>query len=43
MPTQMDLDRANDRRFQTPLLLMAAIVACGILLYAYNGHALAAA
>lgn len=43
MPTQMDLDRANDRRFQTPLLLVPAIVACGILHDAYNGHALAAA
>ena len=42
MPNQQDLDRENDRRFVTPLLLMAAILAVGILLYSYTGHALAA-
>jgi hypothetical protein len=29
-------------RFLTPLLLMAVIVVCGILISAYVGHALAA-
>ena len=43
MPKQRDLDRTNDMRFLTPLLVMAVIVVCGILLYAYGGHALAAA
>ncbi|MGB6542690.1 MAG: hypothetical protein WBF03_17680 [Xanthobacteraceae bacterium] len=43
MPNQRDRDRANDIHFLTPLLLIAVIVACGILLYAYTGHALAMA
>jgi hypothetical protein len=43
MPSQHDLDRSNDVRFLTPILLMAVIVVCGILIYAYAGHALAAA
>jgi hypothetical protein len=43
METQSDLDRRNDMRLLTPLLLMALIVVGGILLYAYTGHALAAA
>lgn len=34
-------DREIDIRFLTPLLLMALIVAGGILLYAYTGHPLA--
>lgn len=42
MPDQRDLDRKNDIRFLTPLLLMAAILAVGILIYALTGHALAA-
>jgi hypothetical protein len=42
MPDQHDRDRNNDIRFLTPLLLMAAILTAGILLYAYTGHALAA-
>jgi hypothetical protein len=42
MPNQHDLDRKNDMRFLTPLLLMALILACGILFYAYGGHSLAA-
>ncbi len=41
MPKQSDLDRQNDMRFLTPVLLMAAILACAILVYAYTGHALA--
>jgi hypothetical protein len=43
MEKQSDLDRKNDRRLLTPLLLMALILICGILLYVYTGHALAAA
>ena len=43
MPSEHDLDRSNDVRFLTPILLMAVIVVCGILIYAYAGHALAAA
>lgn len=42
MPDQLDLDRKNDIRLLTPLLLMAAILAAGLLLYAYTGHSLAA-
>jgi hypothetical protein len=42
MPNQHDLDRKNDIRFLTPLLLMALIVICGVLIYAYTGHVLAA-
>lgn len=42
MPSQYRLDRKNDMRFLTPLLLMALILACGILIYAYTGHPLAA-
>ncbi|HTV35801.1 MAG TPA: hypothetical protein VMF12_05160 [Xanthobacteraceae bacterium] len=37
-----DLDRKNDIRLLTPLLLMAAILAVGILIYALTGHSLAA-
>jgi hypothetical protein len=43
MPNQRDRDRANDIHFLTPLLLIAVIVVCGILIFAYAGHALAAA
>jgi len=39
MPNQRDIDRRNDAKFLTPPLLMAALLACGILLYAYTGHA----
>jgi len=39
---QTDRDRRNDIRFVTPFLLMATILAVGILIYAYAGHALAA-
>lgn len=42
MPYQNDRDRRNDIRLMTPLLLMAAILAVGILLFAYAGHAMAA-
>jgi hypothetical protein len=42
MADQRDLDRRNDMRLLTPLLLMATILAFGILAYALTGHALAA-
>ena len=42
MANQSDLDRHNDARFVTPLLLMALILAIGILVYAYAGQSLAA-
>ena len=42
MPYQNDFDRRNDRRLLTPLLLMAVIIAVGVLVWAYTGHALAA-
>ena len=41
MPSRRDLDRYNDNRFLTPLLLMAVILIIGVLFYAYTGHALA--
>jgi len=43
MPNQRDLDRRNDTRFLTPLLIMALILAIGILVYAYSGQSLAGA
>ena len=42
MPNQNDLDRRNDVRFMTPLLLMALILLCGILVVSYSGYSLAA-
>ncbi len=42
MDKRSDLDRRNDTRLLTPLLLMALILVGGILLYAYVGHASAA-
>jgi hypothetical protein len=42
MPNQHGRDRSNDVKFLTPLLLMALILVCGMLLYAYTGHSLAA-
>jgi hypothetical protein len=42
MPNQdNDLDRRNDKRLLTPLLLMAVIVVAGILIYSFAGHAFA--
>ncbi len=42
MPYQHnDLDRRNDKRLLTPLLLMAVIVVAGILIFTYSGHAFA--
>ncbi len=37
MPDQHELERNNDVRFLTPLLLMAAIIAGAVLVYAYAG------
>jgi len=42
MPSQRDIDRRNDARLLTPLLLMALVIAAGVLFYALTGHALAA-
>ncbi len=39
MANQRDVDRRNDVRFLTPLLLMALVLVIGILLYSYTGHA----
>jgi hypothetical protein len=43
MPSQRDIDRRNDARLLTPLLLMALVIAAGVLFYALTGYALAAA
>ena len=42
MANQRDIDRRNDARLLTPLLLMALVIAAGVLFYALTGHALAA-
>jgi hypothetical protein len=42
MANQRDLDRRNDTRLLTPLLVMALVIAAGVLFYALTGHALAA-
>ena len=42
MPSQDQRDRGNDIKFLTPLLLMAVVLVCGILIFAYTGHSLAA-
>jgi hypothetical protein len=39
MPSQRDIDRRNDAKLLTPLLLMAIVIAAGVLLYALIGHA----
>ncbi len=39
MANQRDIDRRNDVRFLTPLLLMALVLVIGILVYGYAGHA----
>jgi hypothetical protein len=43
MANQRDIDRQNDTRFLTPLLPMATVLAVGILVYAFTGHAMPAA
>lgn len=42
MPSQDERDHINDIKFLTPLLLMAVVLVCGLLIYAYTGHSLAA-
>jgi len=42
MANQRDIDRRNDTRLLTPLLVMALVIAAGVLFYALTGHALAA-
>jgi hypothetical protein len=41
MPDQ-DLDRNNDNKLLTPLLLMALLIICGFLSFAYTGAGAAA-
>ena len=42
MANQRDIDRRNDAKLLTPLLLMALIIAAAVLVYALTGNALAA-
>jgi len=42
MANQRDIDRRNDVRFLTPLLLMTLVLVIGILFYSYTVHAAAA-
>jgi hypothetical protein len=42
MANQRDIDRRNDTRLFTPLLVMALVIAAGVLFYALSAHALAA-
>jgi hypothetical protein len=42
MTSQRDIDRRNDTRLLTPLLLMALVIVAGVLFYALTAHALAA-
>ncbi len=42
MDDKSDVDRKNDGRLLTPLLIMALIIVVGILLSAFAGHASAA-
>jgi hypothetical protein len=39
MLSQRDIDRRNDARLLTPLLVMALVIAAGVLFYALIGHA----
>ena len=39
MANQRDIDRRNDTKLLTPLLVMALVIAAGILLYALAGNA----
>ncbi len=41
MANKRDIDRRNDANLLTPLLLMALVIAAGVLFYALTGHALA--
>jgi hypothetical protein len=40
--SQYEIDRRNDAKLLTPLLVMALVIAAGILFYALSGHALSA-
>jgi len=37
MPSQREIDGNNDKRFLTPLLLMALVIVGGILIYLLLG------
>lgn len=39
MANQRGIDRRNDTKLLTPLLLMALVIAAGVLFYALTGHA----
>jgi hypothetical protein len=39
---QRDIDRRNDSRLLTPLLVMALVIGAGVLFYTLTGYALAA-
>ncbi len=39
MASQRDIDRRNDANLLTPLLVMALVIAAGVLFYALTGHA----
>ena len=40
--SQREIDRRNDAKLLTPLLVMALVIAVGILFFALSGYALAA-
>ena len=40
--SQDEIDRQNDAKFLTPLLVMALVIVARILFYALTGHVLAA-
>jgi hypothetical protein len=42
MPSPREIDRRNDAKLLTPLLVMAIVIAAAVLYYALTGHALAA-
>jgi hypothetical protein len=37
-PRRTDVDRINDTKLLTPLLLMALLIVCGFLYFAYTGQ-----
>jgi len=42
MPSPREIDRRNDAKLLTPLLVMAIVIAAAVLYYALTGHSLAA-
>ena len=38
MVDQHERDRENDTKMLTPVLLMALVITCGALFYAFAGH-----